>query len=253
MKKLKKILPIVVIILVVTGLIMGGLMLTKKGKQVNLEQITIRIGYTEIEPGPDAGLKVKSAVEENNQKARLEGLDNDLNPEVLDLGKVEAFLEGLPKLSEEILDQLRGRILYLNAPTLSLGTATAITAETLRQGYTLIVPEVVQGGIVQPTLKATIDKNRAQDLVMRARPATAAFNQKVEKLEATVDKDSASELRQLSLARSQRFAVSIVWKNNSLALLQAEPANEIFKADVEKAKKAAAKYVAPSWIGMPGD
>ncbi|HUS60029.1 MAG TPA: hypothetical protein VMX76_01460 [Nevskiaceae bacterium] len=251
MKKLKKILPIFVIMLVVTGLIIGGLMLTKKSKQDSLEEIIIRIGYAQIKPNADMGERVRLAVEQNNQKARLEGLEDDLNPEVLDLAKVEVFLEGLPKLPEEILGQLRGRVLYLNAPTLYLGTATGITAETLRQGYTLVVSQVAQGGVVQPTLKATVDKNRAQDLVMRARPATAAFNQKVEKLEATVDKDSASELRQLSLARSQRFAVSIVWKNNSLALLQVEPENEIFKADAEKAKKAAAEYVAPSWIGMP--
>ena len=227
-------------------------MLTKKSKQVSLEQITFRIGYTQIEQGPDVGLKVKAAVEENNQKARLEGLEDDLNPEILNLAKVEAFLQELPKLPKEVLEQLQGRILYLNAPTLKLSTATAITVETLKQGYSLTVPEVAQGEIVQPTLKAAIDKTRAQDLVERARLATAAFNQEVEKLEATVDKDSALGLRQLSLARSQRFAVSMVWKNNSLALLETEPANEILKADAEQAKETAAEYVAPSWIGMPG-
>lgn len=255
MKKLKKVWPIVaiiVIILVVTGLIRGGLIMTKQNKQVSLEQITVRIGYAEIGPEPEVGLKVKAAVEENNQKARLEGLEDDLNPEIIDLAKVEAFLLGLPKLPEETLEQLRGRVLYLNAPTLYLEAASAVTVETLSQGYTLVVPQVARGGIVQPTLKAAIDKSRAQDLVNRARPATTAFNLEVEKLEATVSEDSASGLRQLSLARSQRFAVSIVWKNNSLALLQAEPANEIFKADFKQAEKAAAEYVAPSWIGMPG-
>jgi len=249
---MKKVLLISVILLAIIGLAVGGLMLTKKSEPVNPSQITLRIGYTEIELKPDIDLKVKAAVEENNQRARLEGLEDDLNPEILDLAKIEAFLQGLPKLPEEVLDQLRGRVLYLGAPTLDLGTATAVTVETLKQGYSLTVPQVAQGGIVQPTLKAVIDKSRAQDLVKRARSATVAFNQKVEKLEATVSKDSAFGLRQLSLARSQRFAVSIVWKNNSLALMRAEPKNEIFKADAKQAEEAVAKYVAPSWIGMPG-
>ena len=251
---MKKVLLIFVILLAVIGLVVGGLMLFKKSKPsepVNSDQITLRIGYTEIKLEPDIDLRIKAAVEENNQKVRLEGLEDGLNPEILDLAKIEAFLQGLPKLPEDVLDQLRGRVLYLGAPTLDLGTATAVTVETLKQGYSLTVPQVAQGGIVQPTLKVAIDKSRAQDLVKRARSATVAFNQEVEKLESTIDKNSSSDLHKLSLAKWQRFAVSMVWRDNSLALAEAEPANEIFKADVEKAKEAATKYVFSSWVGMP--
>jgi len=248
---MKKVLLIFVILLII-GLAVGGLMLTKKSEPVNSDQIALRIGYTKIELGPDISLKVKAAVEENNQKARLEGLEDGLNPEILDFAKVEAFLQGLSKLPEEVLDQLRGKVLYLGAPTLDLGVATAVTVENLKQGYSLTVPQVAQGEIVQPTLKVAIDKSRAQDLVEQARKATAFFNQEVERLEATVDKNSSSDLRELSLAKWQRFAVSMVWRDNSLALTEAEPVNELFKADAEKAKEAAAKYVFSSWIGMPG-
>lgn len=220
-------------------------------------QIIVRAGYTVVQPTSGASSRIESAVEQNNQAARLEGLEDDLNPEVLDPDKVEAFLLGLPGLPDETLGKLRDRVLYLNAPTLFLGTATAITAHTLGQGYSLAVPESAPGGLVQPTMSAEIDKALAQDLTGRAREATALFDQQVKELESRVaglgqdSEELGSVLRELSLARSKRFAASMVWRDNSAALAQADPDNRELAAEAKRAREAAAEYVSPPWIGMP--
>lgn len=219
--------------------------------------ITLRVGYVQIEPGSDTISRVRLAIEKNNQEVGLEGLEDNLNPEILDSGKVEAFLRKLPTLQNEALNKLQDRVLYLNAPTLSLGITTSLTAEIIEKGYSLTVPSVAVGGIVQPTLNAPVDKTRAQDLIKRAREASSLFNQRVEGLElalANLHDDSEERgrlLSKLSHGKWQRFAVSIVWRDNSIALAKDEPENQQFKKEAEKAKEAALRYVSPPWTGMP--
>jgi len=221
-------------------------------------QIIVRVGYTEVQPATGAWSRIESAVEQSNKAARLEGLEDDLNPEVLDAAKIEAFLGGLPDLPDETLSKLQERVLYLNAPTLFLGTATAITCEALGRGYSLSVPGGAPGELVQPTLSAQIDETRAQALANRARKATAEFNEQVQRLESRVadlgeeSKELAGALRELSVARSKRFAASMVWRDNSVALAEANPEDRELAADAQEAKKAVAEYVSPPWIGMPG-
>ena len=220
--------------------------------------IVLRAGYTELEPTSGTLAKIKSAVQQRNEAARLEGLEDDLNPVVLDAAKVEAFLAGLPGLPDETLAKLGERVLYLSAPTLFLGTATAVTCETLGQGYSLSVPEVAPGGLVQPTLRAQMDETRAQDLAKRAREATAEFNEEVQRLESRVadlgedSEELAPILRELSVARSKRFAASMVWRDNSAALAEVDPGNPELAAEAKEAREAAAEYISPPWIGMPG-
>ncbi|TEU08907.1 MAG: hypothetical protein E3J25_11175 [Anaerolineales bacterium] len=106
-------------------------------------------------------------------------------------------------------------------------------------------------------MSAEIDKALAQDLTGRAREATALFDQQVKELESRVaglgqdSEELGSVLRELSLARSKRFAASMVWRDNSAALAQADPDNRELAAEAKRAREAAAEYVSPPWIGMP--
>jgi hypothetical protein len=224
------------------------------------QQITIRIGHRQIDPTPEVLSQIRDAVGLSNQSARLPGLEDTLNPAVLDLAKVEAFLQGLPNLPDETLAQLQSRVLYLNTSKLRLGTASPITVASLTQGYTLTVPYRPLGQLIQPTLNAAIDIEHAQTLANQAREATQQFNQEVEDLEARVTElqsqprsESLGEaLRSLSLARSKRFAAATVWRDNSTALANTDPTNPTFTADAEAARQAATTYVSPPWTGMPG-
>jgi len=218
--------------------------------------IVLRAGYTEVEPTSGTLAEIESAVERRNQRGRLEGLEDDLNPEVLDPAKVEAFLARLPSLPDETLEKLRDRVLYLDA--LPLKHSGAITVETLKKGYYLTVPESAPGELVQPTLHAEIDKVRAQDLVKRAREATALFDQEVKERESKVEalpkssKELSAALGQLSLARWKRCAASMVWLDNSADLAKTDPANAELQAEAKQAQEAAAEYLTAPWVGMPG-
>jgi hypothetical protein len=50
--------------------------------------------------------KILVAVESNNQANRLPGLEDELNPTVLDPARVEVFLKKLPILNPETLASL---------------------------------------------------------------------------------------------------------------------------------------------------
>jgi len=220
--------------------------------------LILRAGYAQIEPTSGILAKVRSAVEENNQAARLEGLEDELNPEVLDSAKVEAFVRGLPDLPDDALDRLRDRVLYLNAPTLSLAPFTAITAEALDGGYSLTVPESPPGGLVQPVLEAEIDRSRARQMIERAREATSLFDQEVKQMESQVagldksSKERSAALDQLSLAQWKRYAASMVWRDSSSALAEAAPEDRELAAEAQRAQEAAAEYITAPWVGMPG-
>jgi hypothetical protein len=221
--------------------------------------VTIRVGHTQIEPSTDASKRITSAVDQHNQNIRIPGLDDQLNPGVLDPEKITAFLGNLHSLPEETMQQLQNKILYLNAPTLLLGTASPVTSEILKNGYSLVISHGNKGQLIQPTLNAPIDKTRARDIANRAREATTQFNQDVERLEsqvAAIQNQTESEdlgvvLRELSQAKSKRFAAASVWRDSITALAKVEPENQSLLTEVQEAQEAAQKYISPPTTGMP--
>ena len=69
-------------------------------------QITIQVGFISIPPNHDTLRKILVAVESNNQANRLPGLEDELNPTMLDPARVEVFLKKLPILNPETLASL---------------------------------------------------------------------------------------------------------------------------------------------------
>ena len=108
-------------------------------------QITIQVGFISIPPNHDTLRKILVAVESNNQANRLPGLEDELNPTMLDPARVEVFLKKLPILNPETLASLEKRFLYLNSIQSELSFSSPITVENLRQKYSLLISQVAVG------------------------------------------------------------------------------------------------------------
>jgi hypothetical protein len=235
------------------GRVVGDARDARLGEFLSRQSITLRVGSEELLPGPDVLRRVREAIERANESRRFDGLAGEFNAELLDAAKVEAFLDALPALGDEEVAGLAGRVLYLNAPSLRLGIASLYSVAALAAGYKLSVPAVQPGGIVQPTLKASIDPEALARRAAAAKGATEAYNARVRELERAVEQidtdrepdkyvDVAAELGR---AKYRRFQAASVWRGLATALYDATPDDPPTAAGWREASAAAERYVAP--------
>ncbi len=219
--------------------------------------ITTRAGHAEIPPSREASASILEAVERSNRGARLAGLPDELNPVVIDPSKVQAFLSGLPKLSDESLKKLRGRTLYLNDPALLLHSASPVTVDALRSGFQLAVPEGAASRIAPAHMIVPIDFTLARERATSAKQMMETFDDEVVSLEKkhrkeSIDgKEEADLLKALSNTRAKRYSTATVWRDLTAALARKEPKNKALQAEAQAAKKTAARFIVAPWTGMP--
>ncbi len=215
-------------------------------------QITTRVGHAVIAPGDGAVARILAAVEASAKGDRLPGLDDEMNPLVLDAAKVKAFLQALPKVPAEALVRLRGRMLHLNDGALGLGCASALTPAILESGFRLQVADGAAGKIVHVRIEAKMDKKLARERAARARDAVQRFGREVETLEEKSKRGADSDLLvSLSTAKQKRFAAASVWRDLTKALVDLEPGDAPLRAEAATAKDAASKFIVAPWTGMP--
>jgi hypothetical protein len=221
--------------------------------------ISFRVDWGIISPSADMAERVQKAVARHNDKLRLHGLSDDLDPYIIDAAKVDAFLSGLPALPKDVLAKLQGgKPLLLADLRLALGTACPVTAKTLRQGFTLEV-KGSDSPVVEAIVHAPIDVSLAKALCLKAQTAVTQFSQEVQGLRTKQIplKDKPNELsqllrRELSTAERKRYAAASVWRINAEELLKLQPKDPARIKDVQEARSAEAKYLTPPRTGMPG-
>jgi hypothetical protein len=221
-------------------------------------QISLRIGHAVIPPEATGDPELADVLRAYNRAAAIEGLADELNPALLDPDKVAAFLEGLCRLPEEILDRLERSVIYLNAPGLPLSPADPVRAGALRAGWPVESFESEPGALVQLAIQAPPDLDLAGAHLQSARAATREFEEQVLALEAEVagmkqrGRGYARALRRLSELKSKRFYAASVWRDSARILSEADPADVALAEEAGKAAAAALVYVAPPRSGMPG-
>jgi hypothetical protein len=220
--------------------------------------ISLRVGHRIFPPEFGASAAVLQAVQIFNNPNRISAVLDELNPALLDDGKVAAFLSGLCRLADERLGMLGHAILHLNHPGLQLSQASPVTVEILLSEYDLSVPEHDDGKLVQPTLISEIDEQMARARAAAAQEALAPLEGKVRELESIVDSASDDDdevgdvLRALSENKFALFAAASAWRDNAASLAQLHPGNRELARNLEDAQQAVLANVAPPRTGMPG-
>lgn len=205
--------------------------------------IELIVGSERIAPEDATMEHILDAVERHDQRARISGLPDELNPGVLDPSRVQAFVDGLGRVPSAVLDKLDGRAIALLSEGLGLGVASPVDAETLARGYTLELPAHL-GAAVLPVARAAPDPARALALARRAREATAALDAEVARLER------ASGPALLD-AKHRRFAAAKTWAAASRALADLHAGDVALADDARAAIEAVRRSVTMPRTGMP--
>jgi hypothetical protein len=218
-------------------------------------RLILRVGHAQIgSPEPDASSQVLAAVDAYNAAARLRGLENELNPLVLEPAKVAAFLAWLPTIDAPTREQLAGKTILLNDTNLGLheASATALIAAGAKASFYEASP--VQN--YAPLRIETALAEDAADRVEHAREAVIAFDEQVAAREqaaasATAPAERSTALQELNLAKQKRYAAASVWERNAKLLAQQSPTSHALQSDAAAAVQASARYLVPPWLGLP--
>lgn len=202
------------------------------GNTIQTQKITLEVGRDRIAPEDYSLERVIESVRRFNASVRIADLPVDLDAEQLDTEKVSAFIEGFPRLSRAELSLLASRTVRLNLPSTDLHASSAITAQTLRDGYGLEKdPNSANPHLAAVRLIASPSLTIASDRVSRAK----------------------SEIEHLGPDKGrQRRSVAMVLLSVSEQILEVNSDDQNAKNEIAIARKIlAAEKAAGSGLGMP--
>jgi hypothetical protein len=199
--------------------------------------------------------KLREAVAHSNEKARLDGLPDHLNPQIIDAAKAEAFLRALSQRPAEELRPFAGRTLALNVGHLMIDASAPTRPETFSQPFQIEIADV-QGDIVHARLALKADCALARQRATEARSQFQAADEEVRALESRAAKatGSASEpqaVDAVSKAGRRRAALAHAWRENAEAFSKCPEADPSAKSDFDAASRAVNSYGLLMGSGMP--
>lgn len=207
-------------------------------------RITLLGNGVRVPPNDASADRIREAVEAHNRSARLDGQPDELNPITLDPARVLAFVEGMPRLPEAVLQRLEGRFVVLGAEDLLLSTSSPVSAAAIERGYTLSLPEE-EGAVVQAALHADVGREEAEAIAAKAEQAARAADAELGKLGELGAAPAA-----VTNARWRRFAAAKVWEIAAKAVCEVAPRDRAANKRWKEASRAVKAWVAPPWVGM---
>jgi hypothetical protein len=217
------------------------------------QRISVRLDRTTLAPN-DFSLKALQAAWEKHHESRSKNpeLDFDFSVHCLDWARIEAFFEAMPQVSADLLDKMKGKTIYLNASEIQLCTASPYTADQIKGGMQLRLPEetAVASNLVMLKLVAKVDSSLALQNIQRAQASIATLNAAiaVDEKEVTTQKDDALRLalERLGREKRQRFNAAHIWRINAVALCDNFPDDAGYRSMHQGAAEAIASYAVPT-------
>jgi hypothetical protein len=188
----------------------------------------------------DAG-ELAELLQRANRARQLDGLDDELNLDIVDSRKAQAFARGLARQSPEILAQLAGRELNLYWEDLGLSTAAPTHVHDFESPFALLIDEI-QGPHV---LARTTVSNDAVLAEAKSRAAEAALHSACAVVKKLESPKSAASGRELATARLRRSALARTWRLNAGAWAATAKPTRASRNALAAAEAAAAEYIMP--------
>lgn len=205
--------------------------------------LVVQIGHHRIEAGTP---ELERAVEQENGVARIAGLPDTLNPAIIDPAKARALVQAISPADAAALG---GKALLLSPSLLRIGASSPTTPGSFAGPVAVTVVDT-HGAAVSARAAAPVDCALARQQAAAARTEFAAAEQGVARQEAAKPADNPG-LVALSDARSRRFAVATVWKENAAAALECAPGDAAAQQDHAAASQAVSATVQAPRRGMP--
>jgi hypothetical protein len=225
-------------------------------RNMNLpKDLKLRAGRTEL--GATAPkFQLLAAIERSNQQARLEGLPDYLNPEIIDADKAQALLSAIANSPADTSLSLAQHTLYLNYPGLMIGSSAPTRPANFVSPLKIKIDDV-QGELVLAQADVPLDcplaRDRAGDARTRFKEADGQLKE-LEKQIAAAGRSTEKQrqvLAEVSLAQRRRFAIAQVWRQNAAAWASCPDTDKGAKADLDAASRALRTSVVVGGAGMP--
>jgi len=214
--------------------------------------ITLRAGWKNIPPGEGASAAAIAAIERRNRFARLQGIPDELNPNMIDIDRVKSLFADLPAIPGEQLERLRGQTVNLQDVRLDLYTWSVLRSSGGRP-----VSHHVDAGVPgeAPCLvpEGIIDAAMAHARIALAQKLIAAADAEVNALDRQFGAsggDREAHLARSSAARRRSYAAG-VWRQLSAQLAAANPSDRDLAAGAAAAAAAHSRYLVPPFDGLP--
>lgn len=181
--------------------------------------LTVQIGRT-IVPAADTAA-VDRAIAAANAAARVDGVEDAFNPNLIDPAKAQALIAALLRDPGDLPARLGGRALDLTALHMRIGVSSPTTAASFAAAkveLTLDHPQTYSG--------------RAVVAVDCAAAAARA--------------GEARKRAQAAKAKQAKFLLSHAWLDNAEAVLSCRPADKAAKADRDAADKSMRASMVPT-------
>lgn len=176
-----------------------------------------------------------------NQRSRIDGLADALNPDIVDPVKALGFARGLAAQAPATLAALAGHELDLDWADLGLLAAAPTRPEAFAAPFDLVIDEV-QGRHVLAHTSVPVDPAGARAASRAAARALAAADRIVQHMERPGSPAAGGELAD---ARLRRSAAARAWRLNAAAWAQADGAGRRARHALADAEAAVARYLMP--------
>ena len=211
--------------------------------------LKLRIGFITVDASQTA--EVSAALEKSNAHQRIAGLPDTLNPGVIDPAKATALLNAIAKMPPDAQAPFTGNTLYLNGGDLGIGASAPTTEASFAEPFTLAAIDT-DNGLVTAQAKIQPDCTLAKSRAGEARHQFGLAEQEVQALTTESAKSGGGDtLRSLSAARSRRYAIAQVWRENAAAVAACSPNDAEAAKELAHAKHLAKTTIVPPTNGMP--
>jgi hypothetical protein len=174
--------------------------------------------------------EMKAAIERQNERQRLPGLDDELNPRIVDPAKFEALVHAV---GAEAAQKLRGRPLFLDPVALRIAASSPTRPEAFAGRVHFKTGEKI-GESISASVDASYDCALARERAAAARRRTEEAAKQVDAMD--VQKQPAAVPRQV------RYRAALAWRENAEVASGCAPQDEAAKAEALAAAKAATDY-----------
>jgi hypothetical protein len=177
-----------------------------------------------------------------NAKARIKGLDDAVNPGIIEAAKLRAMVAALPSQPEPVRTALAGHALIVGASGFGVLAVEPTKADAFGPAYRITV-ERLAGIHVVAQANPAMDKDLGRTRSAAGRAATTAAEEAVKSAEAGRPDPSGLDLGSIRWRRSQ---AARGWMIAARGWHEADPGDAAAAAELEAAQKAAAAYRMPS-------
>lgn len=181
-------------------------------------------------------------VSDVNARARIKGLDDAVNPGILDPAKLRAMVALLPAQAEEVRAALAGHTLMIDAPVFGVLAVEPTRADAFGPNYRITIRRVA-GTHVLAAGNAAMDPALGRLRSEAARSATEAADKAVRAAEKGRHDPDGMDLGGLRWRRAQ---AAIGWRIAARGWKSAAPGDRAAARAVAAAEKAATTYDMPS-------